>query len=472
MLKRALIIIFICYTLLAIRAQYAGGYGVESVREGEVGAGGGNNGHEIAAKIDFVRLYNVTNGKLHNTIYKKTDLKDSRGLTVDGYVCGIVVLCEEDMDVDIDGQELSKIRRNSDGTFSAKYFGNLKPEDLEPANLSKTYYEKTGTRGSAGSRDIFLSGGYSCFPRVNGDIIDRKSRFNLNFVSGGGTYTIPVQQKGALDVKVVSLESTRDTDNTTVNYIGNNLEGLKQEVGDFDARLQAITEGVDYVESTFGLNLVDGITIIDFDDVYNAVTCDDGSRIWFYIRTFRDEPVAELKTIAAHEALHVYVEKMQFTTDTDVREFFADLKGYDQFSYERFALVTSGSINSNESEAINNIFFAFINEKNFLENMKGGHSQKNPDEFCASFLHSLIFIDRLEQNLNQPVKLSERRSGLRFLSSAEKKAVLDNYVRGIQLLIAALPHQDREDSLYEKSNIFLGNSLKKLADLRDNREAI
>jgi hypothetical protein len=40
--------------------------------------------------------------------------------------------------------------------------------------------------------------------------------------------------------------------------------------------------------------------------------------------------------------------------------------------------------------------------------MNGGHSRDNLDEFCASFLHTLMYIDRLAPLLQLADQKSER----------------------------------------------------------------
>ncbi|RJP26811.1 MAG: hypothetical protein C4520_00150 [Candidatus Abyssobacteria bacterium SURF_5] len=417
----------------------------------------------MADKVGLIRLYSVIDGKLIPIIYRKEDLKSMSRIEMDGYVCGIVVLCEEDMAVDIEGKDLNRIRKNSDGTYSLKYFGTLKPQDLELPDLDQAYYEKNG---SVTAENSFLGGGYSLFPRVNGTALDQESEFNLNFSSAGKTYTIPIRQRELTTVQTVSVEP-KERDDITFQYIGNDLDGLKQETDDFEQRLYAITEGIDYVESTLGVNLVDEVTIIDYEEIYNAVTCDEGSDIWFYVRTLREEPLDELRTIAAHETLHILGDRIQCTASPGFREYFADLKGFDDFSYERFMLTLTGNALSDETESNNNVFFSFINEKNFLENMKGGHSQKNMEELFASFFHSLIFMDRLQKNLDKPVKISGAR---RRLSAAERRIVLDEYLRGIRILLESVSQEGESNPIAQRTRLFLRDRMEDALALRNGEE--
>jgi hypothetical protein len=477
MLKRTLFIFVLSYgILLSPSTGYESEFVDECSSNGEgtcsSPVSGGQQASELAEKVQLVRLYSISDGKLSHLIYRNQDLRGCSGLTVNGYVCGIVVLCEEDMAVDLDGQELSKIRMNADGTYSLQYFGTFRPEDLELPDPDKAYYKKTSEMNSS-AEEHFLSGGYSFFPRLMGNTICPQDQFNLNFTSGGKTYVIPVQQNSVSHVDTVSLDSDRVNDDLTFRYIGDNLEGMRKNSSQYKARLQAITEGIDYVEATFGLDLVNGVNIIDFEDVYNAISCDGENNIWFYIRTFREEPLSELKTIAAHETLHVFVDQMQFALDPAVREYFADLKGYSELSYERFILMVAGNAITGEAEAANNLFFNFINEKNFIEDMKGGHAQKNLEEFCTSFLHSLIFIDRLESNLDKPLKISGTSTGLKRLSPWEKQAVVDQYIGGIECLLGAFVNSGAAASPDSfKIERFLQAGLEKARMIRAERSGM
>ena len=90
---------------------------------------------------------------------------------------------------------------------------------------------------------------------------------------------------------------------------------------------------------------------------------------------------------------------------------------------------------SNERKERNYVlhFFSFINERNFLQGMKGGHSHQNPDEFCTSFLHSLMFVEGLSKNLDRPLALKDREKP-HFLNEEEKQNVFKEYVRTFDIL--------------------------------------
>ena len=74
--------------------------------------------------------------------------------------------------------------------------------------------------------------------------------------------------------------------------------------------------------------------------------------------------------------------------------------------------------------------------------MKGGHSQQNPDELSASFLHSLMYVDRLNANLDRPLALPDRQPP-RFLSREEKRGVVREYLKTLEILRRGLARESR-----------------------------
>ncbi len=354
------------------------------------------------------------------------------------------------MAITVDGKKMSKIKRNLDGTYSVKRFGKIAPDNVVLANLSEGIFLYNNRDNE------FLPGAFSYFSHVAGDSLSPHDTFDIGFKSEEETYKISVRQNGYRTVRSVCVNSGAKTNDIMFRYLGTRLEKLAAMAPDFDSRLQAIAEGIDSVESILGEDLVTNVNIVDFENVRNAVVCDDARDIWFYSEAVQSESPEELRSMAAHETLHIYVDRHGIARNSEVREFFADLNGYDDLSYERFMIVTSGEVSPERSSTPHNPIFPFVNEQNFLEGMKGGHSHKNVDEFCVSLLHSLMFVDRLEQNLDRPLKsqYAEKRS----LTPAEKDSVLHSYLRGIDLLIGAIS-DDKTDT--PDSRDFLETSLRK-----------
>jgi hypothetical protein len=122
--------------------------------------------------------------------------------------------------------------------------------------------------------------------------------------------------------------------------------------------------------------LVDFVNILPFKGPDNALTVKGRSQLWFYTNTIRSRRISELRSMAEHETLHILVDHLGYTRNTPLRELFSDLLGYGLFSKERFLFVTSGVLSgaAHRFQSSTNPFFAFVNEKNFIPGMSGGHS--------------------------------------------------------------------------------------------------
>jgi hypothetical protein len=388
----------------------------------------------VIEKIRMVKLYTVHEGKALNRILDPSVLRRQDQVEVEGYVTGILILADVPMSITVDGQTMSKIRKNSDGTYSIKYFGKVGSSEIGMPT-SNNYYE-AGV-GEEKRTPNFVEG-YSLFPKVLGDSVSPACSFRIDVEIGESTFALPVQQTGYSTCHVALLDQVDGEERPVeFQYLGQRLQKHVQGE-DFQERLRAISDGIRSVEKAFGAKLVDRVRILDYEKIQNAVTCEEKSDIWFYVNTFLGEPLAELKTISEHEALHILVDQRRLAKDLAIRELFSDLRGYDSLSSERFAVITRGAsppVGPGESVA-NREFFAFIDEKNFLEGMKGGHSSQNVDEFCTSFLHSLMFLDRLQPNLQRPLRVGEGQPGY-SMRPKKRQNILKNYIRTLETLMAA-----------------------------------
>jgi len=82
-------------------------------------------------------------------------------------------------------------------------------------------------------------------------------------------------------------------------------------------------------------------------------------------------------------------------------------------------------------------------------------------------LHSLMFLDRFEPNLNRPVLFSKEAGGSRPLTAQERDFVVDSYLNAIGTFLHAV------DSKCENSSItraFLQNKRSILMSLEKCRE--
>lgn len=249
-------------------------------------------------------------------------------------------------------------------------------------------------------------------------------------------------------------------------YHGTRLAELEAQLPDFKQRLGAIGRGITFVEEAVGAALVSEVVILDYSAVENAVTRNDSDAVWFYIETFRGEPIDELETIAAHETLHKYIDRRRLIHSTRVRELFSHLKGFGLFSLERFLMVSQGIVSSEDEtpDPAGETFFRFISEKHFIENRKGGHAGDNLDEFCTSFIHSVLYLHRLEENLSRPIRQSD---GLdRFLSEAEQRDILDAYTRALEIFKDAIAIESKSAAAERQDAALLCRGLSLAKQIR------
>lgn len=424
---------------------------------------------DIAEKIDFIRLYFVDNGKVQNSVFTGKELAAGKPLRVDGYVCGVIALCKDEMDISIAGRRMNKIWKNADGTISIKNFGQVGAKGPALVAYDESTDEAPSTNRTVDPKsEAFLAGGYSYFPKVAGDILSPDSEFDIVFAAGGKACRVAVSHEGAYTVRAGSRSSKAESAYARFRYLGTRLDNLREQTADFELRLDAISKGIESVESAFSVELVDKVNIVDCESMRGAVASDGRSDIWIYLDAFLNESAEELTTIAAHEALHILVDKTRLTRDSEVRELFAYLRGYDAFSRERFSIVTSGLIPPGEpgQGLKSGVFFAFINEENFIEGMNGGHSHKSIEEFCVSFIHSLMFFDRFETNLERPMRLPGKSDEWRLLTPVEREFIVENYLKAVDILIHALPTADKQ---LAQTGLLLRDSLDRAGQILKER---
>ena len=380
-----------------------------------------------------VLFYHVRNGQITKTVVSLSDLFESPTVELEGYVAGMLVLCENEMDILVGGVPMRKVVAEADDPGrTADYFGRLDPKgfwDGDFANAGALY----GLKSSEGQKTAVEK--YALFPKTALDTVNPENQFKVVFVQGDSSFELAVHHSG-----YQVLPPLDSAAGTVFRYLGNRAAAIVTSA-DFGTRVAAIAEGIALVERTFGSNLVHSVNLIDCESVENAITRIGRNDIWFFINTFRNESVAELKAIATHEALHLLVDRYRFTRAHRVRELYAELKGYDEFSSERFLLFTSGAVDQEDNlSARDHRLFAFVNEKNFL-GRKGGHSQDNLDEFCTSFLHSLLFISRIDRNLILPL-IPPTYPGDGRLSVRERSEILAYYGRSIRIFLNFVSRQE------------------------------
>ncbi len=391
----------------------------------------------IQNKISGISLYCVINGNTRQIDLTREDLEKPTGISVPGHVWGVVAFCDNDVMPLVGETPLAKIRENGNGILSIGYFGNVPARELPALRAPKDL---------SGHADTTMTNGYSLFPVIRGDALVPGNDFLLSFQSGETRFSIPVHQEGYR--QLCTLNDNGPDDVLAFHYLGTTIKPSQLRSEDFLERLRAIELGIHNVESLFGMKLVEKVNIVDFNQLYGGVTDDGAAKtMWMYSRAILRESPGELTHMASHETLHRYVTTMGWTKSTPIRELFSEIKGYDLFSRERFTLVTRGIASDGEKASEQDkLFFSFINERNFLEGSRGGHSDDDLDEFCATFFHSLMYVGRLGGNLHHPVFICLPKGEVeKKLSGADRLHVLERYERAVRsfLDVASDPHTGR-----------------------------
>ncbi|RJQ83196.1 MAG: hypothetical protein C4519_07110 [Desulfobacteraceae bacterium] len=393
-------------------------------------------GHErpTEAVADAVCLFTLQNGVCEPQFFTRAELLEGSALESRGYVVGVVVFGPDDLKVQLGNQNFRPIQSNADGTFMVKGYGKIDPADYlacrnndfrSADGVHTTVTDLSSTRrGSA----------FYYFSKVFGDAVSPQPTFELQLAGSDSRHVVEVRHR---PVQAIDLNSDlQGIASTAFHYVGHRLDLLINQENNFHGRLAAIAEGIRLVEEAFQIDLVQNVQLIDLNQKNNALTHDGNSTIWFYIDTVMGTSMEELRRMASHEALHQLVYRLRLAHGPQVRRFFADLWGLDVLSVARFQMVTTGWFDSQNTgmSPSGGLFFAFINEKNFMHGMHGGHAHDNLDEFLTSFIHSLLYVEKLESNLQAPVK-SYDASTVHVLTEAEKIQLVTLYRQGIDLLI-------------------------------------
>ncbi|MGA6924160.1 MAG: hypothetical protein WBY88_00685 [Desulfosarcina sp.] len=383
----------------------------------------------FSGEVAMMWLHVVQDGQPRMMPFSADELAGMSRINVDGYINGVVLLSTSPLTLSVARQPMIPIRHNSDGTYDVKYFGRFSRDEFWSTFVSDACQAPPRRR---------IQGYYSSFARVPGNALSDQTEFRISVAHDGLENHLTLRHKAQQQIEASDLP-VADAGTPQFFYLGgcpSRFGGTDDAVG---RRMQAILAGIRAVEWITGGTLVDRVHVIDYERLNNAYTCEGVAEIWFYAPLFWNESLDELRTIAEHETLHILSDRLGFAASSRMRERFAALKGYDPFSLETFFVVTTGRTPARPGTgaAGSGRLFDFINEANFMRGMKGGHAQDDVDEFCASFLHSLVYIDRLEERLGQPVKT--RRGTFATLAARDRVRLLDDYRTVLETMAAEIP---------------------------------
>ncbi len=384
-------------------------------------------GPSIYGEIAVMWLHVVEKGKTRKVPFTSVELAKMPTISVNGYVTGVVLLSKAPLHIKVNHRSMNAIHPDADGYFQLKQFDHLSQIEFRSAL-------REGEQGKESNKNIKEI--YSSFSKVPGDALSIAPEFPVTIKRNGFSCRLKIRQHTP-----IKLEAGRWTDTPhpypDIYYLGDNVERFKHPVDGFKQRMGSLLTGIRAIEKLLGVRMVRRIHILDCDGPFNAYTFDGENQIWLYSKLFWNETAAELKAIAQHEVMHILSDRIGLPKNSRMRELFADLMNFSILSQERFSILTTGRISprisSDHGKSNGNILFDFINESNFIPGMNGGHSKDNLDEFCASFLHTLIYAGRLKHMLHQPVK-SETGS-LLILSHREKQKLLNEYTRTLKIIL-------------------------------------
>lgn len=384
--------------------------------------------------VAVVWLYVIRQGRTHREAIYPEMLSKMKHLTVDGYVHGIVLLSTEPLKVKAASEPLQNMPTTAAGYYSPKYYDAFSQSEVCSTRLKTSEEKKSGAK---------ILGRYSRFAMVPGGALTPEREFRLAISKKEIEYSLTIRQQPRVKLALDELELCT-SGRTEIYYLGSPTDQCTAESTEFKKRINAFLAGIAAVEQTVGRPIVEQLHIIDFQEIRNAFTYKGKKEIYLYTSIFWNEPVEELRVIAEHEVMHILSEQLGLPESSPMRALFADLLELKIFSQERFQLMATGHLPTcTESESDSNPIFNFINEVNFIRGMQGGHSKDNIDEFCASFLHTMVYIDRLEGLLRQPVVTSD--GSTTALTSGARFQLLKDYRKVLQTLLhkagKSMPHR-------------------------------
>jgi len=376
-------------------------------------------------------LHVVQDSRFRMIPLTNNDLRHLPSITVDGYLNGIVLLSKTPLHISIDNQRITPLQHDADGMLELNYYGFAEQSDFWNRYLAVA---KEAGGGAP------LQSGYSRFPKIPGDALSHAREVRIAITRNGIENGLTIRQK--VPVKLDTGGPDIDGRNALgVYYLGNDTARFASAPADFRRRIRAVMEGIEAVEAAMGDTVVHRINLIDLEGMREAYTCYGESEIWLYTPLFWNEPVEELRSVAEHESMHILADRLGLPTNWRLRGLYADLMGFGPLSRERFSVMTTGRpprvpATGQVAPGASHLF-DFINETNFIRGMKGGHAQDDLDEFCASFLHTLLYIDRLGPLLDQPIL--SRDGSLRHLAADERRRLLADYHTVLNAMAGEIP---------------------------------
>lgn len=179
----------------------------------------------------------------------------------------------------------------------------------------------------------------------------------------------------------------------------------------FQRGVDDIAEGIRFAEEGLGYQPVNVVEVHPVPYKYIGARHSQETVVVFSEESVMRENIGELRMAASHEVMHALDYQEKFYDEPEVIEYF------DALSKAKDGL------------------FDFIKESNFYNGWEIGHPSDSVREFLASFLHTLLDIDRLE------IKLSN-------LPAGERDVMIEHYTVLVRML-AMSAKSDRARVFFE-----------------------
>jgi len=401
------------------------------------------NSPEVPKHINFIYFFVLNDGEIKPLILSSEDLARNPSLKIDGYVVDIMAFGEKEMDIAYGKTKTKKIKGVGEwffreyGSIDKGITGDLIEFDaLGNDEYPGSVFESLLKRAKSDQNDKLL--GIYCLANTflkNGRPISFDQYDNLQIEMEDAIYSIPIEQN--------RIQVFKKIGNVTFYYEGNNLNRLT-EVEDLEKKIRVIYDAIINVGRLFGDDSISKVVIKGVNHKYASVV--NGELIFFSLGCFKLLNAQTIKGVTEHELIHTITTRNGFNNSVRLRNIFADIKEYDEG--ERYDVIKKGGYPFYKYYDGETAFFEFINESNFLAAGDGGHSYKNIFEFNTSFIHSLVYIERMEENLNNgeySFKKDEvdKKDGhlnasdhiKRKLTHAEKIRILTHYITIITAMI-------------------------------------
>lgn len=420
------------------------------------------NDPEIAEKIGLIHVEAVCDGELKKINLTKEDLEKNPLLEVNGFLKGVMVLGDE-VETKINGEKARKLnsKKSKEGEIKIEkpwlFLNDIVKLDefsnsLGDSRADSVFIHDYLTNIGAGQDKIPGTAYRGTFEET--EIMNPMSYTKNNFVEifgKNGKYILPIKQ----EVEIISEKTQAGHNFVNLLYVGSGAEQFKKDE-EMNKKLGDINFAIGNIEDSLSdKKLVKGVEIINTKE--KNAQAEIGGYIRFTTECLKESNSKQLTNTVEHEIIHRHFMESNLGENKGLREYFADLRGYngelkdDILKKGKVEEIFVDFYGANKNEN----FFRFIEESNYFM-MGGGHTTADIEEFICSLTHSLIYSDKIEENLSRLVQEKDQSSGER-----EKTDILNNYEGSIAAMIKA-SHSKKEKEFLEKKMVEILNLKDKL----------